>query len=52
MEVNIAHVDATIQLLKCHKLFLAIFRICSLLADVLQNEMVGPIERMAVDKAM
>lgn len=47
-----AHTNTAMQSLKSYNLFLALSIICGLLADALKNNMVGPLDRKAVNKAM
>lgn len=49
MEISIEHTDAAINLIQCHDPFLEPAMVCSLLADALKNEIVGPIDKEAIN---
>lgn len=52
MEVRIAHAGTAIKAMQYHNLFPALAIVCGLLADASRNEMVGLVDRKAIDKAM
>lgn len=52
MEVDIVHMDTTMQPLWCHDPFMALAMVCGLLVDGLQNSMIGLVDNKVVNKAM
>lgn len=52
MEGSMVHTDAAMKIIQCHDPLLALAIVCGLLADALQDQMVGTVDRDAVNKAM